>query len=230
MAEGRHVVAMGGTSEPDDVALLRDRVCALTGVDRPAVCFLGTASGDAPSDLDIFYQAFSPSNCRPMHLSLFKRQRGDLRRRLLGNDAIVIGGGSTANLLAIWRLHGMDVLVREAAAAGAVLAGVSAGACCLFEACLTDSFGPKLAVLCDGLGLLSGSFCPHDAPGSRRRTLYREAVTEGRLGAGYAVEDGVALHFVDGALMEAVCARPGLGATHLSRGPSGLLETPLVGT
>ena len=90
-------------------------------------------------------------------------------------DLIFVGGGNTANLLAVWRVHGLDGILREAWESGVVLAGGSAGANCWFEASTTDSFGP-LAALPDGLGLLAGSFCPHYADEPGRRPLYHELV------------------------------------------------------
>jgi dipeptidase E len=54
---------------------------------------------------------------------------------------IYVGGGNTANLLVLWRRHGLDVLLRQAWSPGAVLAGVSAGMLCWFKGGVTDSFG-----------------------------------------------------------------------------------------
>ena len=119
-------------------------------------------------------------------------------------DVIYVGGGNTANMLAIWRLHGVDVVLREAWSRGIVLAGVSAGANCWFEACSTDSFGPDLAPLNDGLGFLAGSFCPHYDGELLRKPTYERWVAEGVLPAGYAADDGVGLVFRGTELTEAV--------------------------
>jgi dipeptidase E len=202
------MVAMGGGGflmEPDN-PLLDNFALGLTGKARPRVCLLPTASGDADRVIDAFYAAFPKERAEATHLSLFRRQRGDLRARLLENDLIYIGGGNTANMLVVWRLHGMDEMLREASSLGIVLAGVSAGACCLFESCITDSFGPSLAGLDDGLGFLPGSFCPHYDGEKKRRPRYRQQVAEG-LAGGLAADDGAALHFVDGAFREAVSSR-----------------------
>jgi len=209
---------MGGggfSMEPDNPAL-DDFALNLTGAGHPRVCFVATAAGDDNGYIDSFYAAFPDDRARATHLSLFKRQRGDLRARLLENDLIYIGGGSTANLLALWRLHGFDDMIREAWTSGVILAGVSAGACCLFEACLTDSFGPALAPLNDGLGLLEGSFCPHYDGEARRRPRYRQVVGEGLVG-GYAVEDGAALHFEGTALSSVVRSRPEANAFRVEK-------------
>ncbi len=199
--------------DPDNPTL-DDYALGLTGVERPKVCFLPTAAGDADSYIDQFYDAFPPERAHAKHLPLFRR--GDYPGRLLNSDLIYIGGGNTANLLAIWRLHGIDLAVREAWEAGVVVVGISAGACCLFEACLTDSFGPTLAPLEDGLGLLKGSFCPHYDGETRRRPRYRQVVGEGLVG-GYGVCDGAALHFEDTTLAGVIRSRPDAAAFRIER-------------
>ncbi len=157
------IVAMGGggfSMEPDNPAL--DLwLLSLTGKRRPRVCFVATASGDAESYIHRFYAAFAAHRCTPRHLPLFRRQDPDLRAAVLAQDLIYVGGGNTANMLAIWRLHGLDLVLREAWQAGVVLAGLSAGSLCWFAGGVTDSFGPQLAPLHDGLGLLPGSFELH---------------------------------------------------------------------
>ncbi len=122
-----------------------------------------------------------------------------------------MSGGNTANALAIWRLHGVDVALREAWERGAVVGGTSAGANCWFECCVTDSFGPALDPLRDGLGILPGSFCPHYDGEERRRPVYR-ALVDGGFPAGYAADDFAALHFEGTELREVVSSRPGAQA------------------
>jgi dipeptidase E len=156
----RHIVAMGGggfSSGDAESHRLDDYVLDLTGEGSPRVCFVATASGDADSYIVRFYEAFPADRCRPSHLSLFRRTVIDLRRFILDQDVVYVGGGNTANLLAVWRAHGLDVILREAWTRGVVLCGLSAGALCWFEGGTTDSFGPELAPLKDGLGLLAGS-------------------------------------------------------------------------
>ena len=102
----------------------------------------------------------------------------DLRELILDQDAICVSGGNTANMLAIWRVHGIDELLREAWENGVVLFGASAGMICWFEAGVTDSFGPQLDGM-DCLGLLAGSACPHYDGEELRRPRYRELVDGG---------------------------------------------------
>jgi dipeptidase E len=207
----------GGFSTEPDNRLLDDFVLGLTGRPRPRVLYLPTATGNVATYLVNFYVAFS-RRTEASHLDLFTRTSGDLERQILDQDVVYVGGGNTANLLAIWRVHGLDVILQNAWQAGVVLAGVSAGGMCWFEAGLTDSFGPDLAPLDDGLGLLAGSFCPHYDGEPARRPTYRRLVGEGRLPPGWAVDDGVALHFVGTDLAEAVSSRPEARAYRLECG------------
>ena len=133
-----------------------------------------------------------------------------------------MSGGNTANALALWRLHGIDRALRDAWDRGAVLGGVSAGANCWFEACVTDSFGLDLALLEDGLAFLPGSFCPHYDGEELRRPVYRKLVDEG-FTPGYAADDGAALHFVGSELREVVASRPDARAYRVESGS----ETPI---
>jgi len=159
---------------------------------RPRVLFLPTASGDALRYIRRFHRAFRRHRCEAAHLGLFDRSASDVRETIVSSDLIYVGGGNTANLLAIWRVHGVDRALRDAWHDGVVLCGVSAGAICWFEAGVTDSFGPELQPLYGGLGMLSGSFCPHyDA--AERRPAYQRLLARGELPPGYAADDGAAI-------------------------------------
>ena len=205
-----HIVAIGGgtflTDDPDP--RLDAFIIGLSGKARPSVCYLGTASGDSQSGLYKFYRAMRDHECRPTELTLFARVVEDLAAFVAAQDVFWVAGGSTANLLAVWRLHGLDALLRAALERGAVLCGVSAGMNCWFESSTTDSFGPTLAPLHDGLGFLEGSACPHYDGEDQRRPLYRALVDAGTLPAGYACDDRSALHF-HGGHVEAVTLREG---------------------
>jgi peptidase E len=216
-----HVVAVGGSAAWEDPRLA-DLVLSLAGRPRPRICSLGTAGGDAPEHSARFFRRFVALDCRPADLTFFERTVGDLEAFIAEQDVFWVGGGSTANLLAVWRAHGLDRLLLAAHARGAVLAGVSAGMNCWFEASTTDSFGPELAPLHDGLGLLSGSACPHYDGEPQRRPLYRRLVTDGVLPPGYAADDGAAAHFHDGGV-EARSFAPGARVYRVT--PEG--ETPL---
>ena len=211
------IVALGGGGflmEPDN-PLLDDYLLAQAGVDRPRVAWLGTAMGDSPRGIAMFHRAMQARDVRASHVSLFDRSGPDLATTLLQQDVIYVGGGNTANLLAIWRVHGVDRILAEAWQRGIVLGGVSAGMICWFEAGVTDSFGP-LAALPDGLGLLPGSACPHYDGEAQRRPTYRRLVGEG-FPAGVAADDGAALVFRGTALDEVVASRPAARAFRVER-------------
>jgi peptidase E len=180
----------------------------LPGQERPRICMLATAAGESPSGLAGYYATFA-RRAEPTHLDLFGRTVEDVEGFLLEQDVIFVGGGNTANMLAIWRVHGVDKALKRAWEGGVLLAGWSAGANCWFDASLTDSFSLDLTPLKDGLKLLSGSFCPHYDSESSRRPRFEELVGSGALPDGYAADDGVGLLFNGRDLEEAVASLPG---------------------
>ncbi|MFF0554194.1 Type 1 glutamine amidotransferase-like domain-containing protein [Streptomyces sp. NPDC004311] len=205
----RRLALLGGGFSTDDDGLLDDWVLDQVPVARPRVCFVPTASGDAPDYMEQFFGAYRSRSCEPSVLRLFRRELDDdaLRTLLLSQDVIYVGGGNTANMLAIWRVHGVDKLLSEAFGRGILLCGISAGANSWAEGSHTDSFGP-LTHLSDGLGLLSGSVCPHYDSEAGRRSSYRAAVASRALPAGWAIEDGVGALFTDGLLTDCVTRTP----------------------
>lgn len=218
----------GGFSVEGELTALDRLLLELTGKARPRVCFLGTASGDDPSYALRFMSAYGGS-AEVSVLSLFNRfDLGGWRdpAEQLEQDAIFVGGGSTANLLAVWRLHGLPAILAQAAAGGTVLAGISAGMNCWFEGSSTDSFGP-LAPLADGLGMLPGSACPHYFGEADRQAAYHSFVARGALPDGVAADDGVGLLWRDGELVEAVSERPGGQAFRVRRQCGASTETPI---
>jgi peptidase E len=217
------IVAMGGGgfSEEPDNPLLDRFALGLARSERPRVCFVATASGDAEGYVARFYRAFAEHDCRPSDLGLFDRRVSDLRRFVLEQDVVYVGGGNTASLLAVWRAHGLDAILREALDAGAVLCGVSAGMNCWFQASTTDSFGAEIEPLHDGLGFVAGSACPHYDGEAQRRPLYHRLVAAG-FPSGYAADDGAALHFdAAGAFVEAVASREGARGYRVERRDDG---------
>ena len=182
----------------------------LTGKDDPVVLFVPTATGDDASYIVKFYEAFHSGRCRPRHLRLFHRDFDDLTDLILESDVIHVGGGNTANMLDVWRRQGVDELLHRALAGGAVLTGGSAGGLCWFEGGTTDSFGPTLQLLHDGLGMIKGSYCPHYDAEDQRRPLFHAALLDGSLEMGYASWNRVAIRFTpEGDVVEAVTSEPG---------------------
>jgi dipeptidase E len=148
------IVAMGGATSPaeDHDPRIDVLILSLTGRPRPRVCYLGTAGGDHEHGTYAFYRAMSRHDCRPTELTFFERVVENLEAFVNDQDVFWVAGGSTANLLAVWRLHGLDSLLQTADERGAVLGDVSAGMNYWFEGTTTDSFGPALRALPDGLG------------------------------------------------------------------------------
>jgi dipeptidase E len=223
MTMDRHIVGLGGGGDTAaQTALLHDYVLGLTGKDRPRLLWVPTASADNTDYTVWFYESFS-RQAEVSTLMTFPWPPENLREVVLEQDAICVSGGNTANMLAIWRVHGIDTLMREAWEKGIVLWGASAGMICWFEMGVTDSFGPQLEGL-DCLGFLPGSACPHYDGEERRRPRYQELVAGG-LPAGIAADDGVALHYVGTELQEIVTCRPGTAAYRVTPEGEARLET-----
>jgi peptidase E len=225
---GRRILALGGggfTGSVED-SPLDEYVLTLSSRDTARVCLIPTASGDPEPQIDRFYRAFEPLGCELSHVSLFRLGSHplDLREHLLSRDAIYVGGGSMLNLLALWRVHGVDSLLAEAWQMGVALVGVSAGSMCWFEAGITRTRGAPAPAI--GLGLLPFTLSVHDGSDPRRRAEYRARVAEGMPG-GFAVDDGVGLLFGDTELVEAVTARHGARAYRVELEGSQVVERPI---
>lgn len=224
------ILTLGGggfSMSEDGSSAIDDFLLGLTGRDRPRVCFVPTASGDSGEYAEWFEKCFA-DRAETSVLSLFCRTPWGYSDPavLLEQDVVYVGGGSTANLLALWRLHGLPDLLAEAAARGTVLAGISAGMNCWYDASSTDSYGP-LAPLRDGLGLLPGSACPHFLGEELRREAYRSWVADGSLPDGHAADDGVALLWRDGELVDVVSEVDDGVAVRVTREGEGAVETRL---
>jgi dipeptidase E len=210
----RRIVACGG--EQLSFPALTRYVLDLAGKARPKILFVPTASGDDAAYLLTFYQAMAGVACEPSHLLLFNRTVDDIDGLIRSQDVVVVGGGNTANMLAIWRLHGVENALRNAYRDGTILTGWSAGCICWFEAGITDSFTLELGPLRDGLKLLKGSACPHYDSQERRRPVYAREIAAG-LVPGIALEDAVAGRYDDERLVEIVSAKPSGRAFQVDR-------------
>jgi peptidase E len=183
---------------------------------HPRLCIIATAVGDSSAWLTSMYYAFSKLDMLVSHLSLFPMPNvEDVRAHLMSRDVIWVSGGSTANLLALWRLHGLDTILRECWQAGVVLMGVSAGSVCWHLGGTTDSFGLPLRPITNGLGFLPYSNSPHhDAEPQRRPTIHR-LIADGTLPDGYATDNGAGLVYRGTELHEAITEREGAKAYQL---------------
>lgn len=169
------------------------RALELTGKERPRVVLVMTASGDDPTYLAQMYSALSDASCDVDHLALFTQPNRDPGQLLPAADLVWVGGGSVANLLALWRLHGVDTAMREAWENGTILAGVSAGSICWHLGGPTDSFGRTLQPVTDGLAFLPYGNGVHYDSEAQRRPLLQRWVGEGLFPTSYATDDHVGI-------------------------------------
>ena len=208
-----HIVTLGGggfSMSRDGSPTNLDRyLVELTGRRAPMVCFAPTASADDASYIRRFLTAYGSLGVRTMVLTLWTDAAASVAR-LPEADLVLVGAGSTANLLALWRVHGVDRVLTEMISRErtTVLGGLSAGASCWYQGCVTDSFG-DVRSWPHGLGVLPGSFCPHWNGEAERQPVFTEAVANGLLPSGYAADDGAGLHWVDGQLRGAIAEREG---------------------
>ena len=206
---GPQIVGFGGHDLGAELSRpVEDWLLGLTGKERPRVLFVPTASAE-DREYTVNVLRCLPGRAEVSHLDFFPWPPAELREFVLGHDLVYVGGGNTANMLAIWREHGMDEIVREAWQAGIVLCGTSAGMICWFEAGVTDSFGPQLEGM-ECLGLIPGSACPHYDGEELRRPRFHQLVCSGIPG-GWAADDGVALHFEGWELRDVRDVDPGQG-------------------
>jgi peptidase E len=177
------------------------------------VCNVSTVSGDDPRFQMDMSEAGRLAGFNPSHLSLFSMPNlGDVEGHLMEQDVVWVNGGSVANLLAVWRVHGLDQILRRRWQAGVVLAGVSPGSICWFEGGTTDSFGPQLRAVTNGLGFLPYANGAHYDSETSRRPLVRRLVADGTLGTTHCTDDGVGMLYRGTELVEAVTEQAGKAA------------------
>lgn len=222
------IIGMGGGGFTMERSPLLDLyVLASSPNKNPEICFLPTASADNAGYIEYFENVFGQYPCKPKHLEIFSPSVRNMEKFLLTSDIIYVGGGNTKSMLALWREWGVDKILKQAYEQGTVLAGVSAGFVCWFEECVTDSIPHKYTAM-SCLGFLKGSGCPHYTNAKGRPEAYHRLLEKGSISDGYAADDGVALHFVDGKLERAVSSRSDAGAYHLYRDMNLKVEEELI--
>lgn len=216
---------------PWEVGPLTEYAVELAGVSgrAPRVCFVATATGDSAFAINTFYDAARFAGWEASHLALFPMPNlPDMRAHLLAQDVVWVWGGSVAGLLALWRLHDLDRVMREAWEAGVVLTGVSAGSICWHVGGTTDSFGPTLRPITNGLGFLPYSNGVHYDSEEQRRPLFQSLIADGTLPAGYATDDGTGVLYRGTEFVEAVSEKDGKGAYYVEADSDGTaVETRL---
>lgn len=214
----KQIIAFGGggfSMEPEN-PLIDDYILAQSHKEKPNICFIGTASGDAESYIAKFYNCFNTKKCKPTHLSLFKGLTADIEHLILKQDIIYVGGGNTRNMLVLWKEWGLDKMLLKAYQNGTILTGLSAGSICWFEQGLTDSVPGQLNAL-ECLGFLKGSNCPHFDDEAERQEAYKNKIISEEMKTGYACDDGVGLHFINESLISVISSRPNAMAYKISK-------------
>lgn len=218
----KQIIGLGGggfTMEPNN-PLLDLYILAAANKEKAKICFLPTASADNEHLIEFFHRVFDSYPCEPTYLTVFNPNVPDMEELLLNSDIIYVGGGNTRSMLGLWRTWGIDKMLKKAYDKGVILAGVSAGFVCWFEECITDSIPGKFTPM-SCLGLLPGSGCPHYDGQAGRPEAYHSLLAAGEVSAGYACDDGVGLHFIDGKLHKVISSRKNANAFHLYREMSG---------
>ena len=193
----KQIIAIGGGGfgrSPGE-GLIEKYILDQSEQNDPKICFIPTATGDNEAYKVNYYSTFSKLHCSPSHLDLFKRTP-NLKDLILKQDIIFVGGGNTKSMLAVWKDWGLDILLKEAYEKGVIMSGVSAGAICLFDQGVTDSWAEDLKIM-DCLGFIEGACCPHYDEEPQRKPSLNKFITEKVLKSCYAVDGGCALHIED---------------------------------
>lgn len=201
----KKIVAIGGggfTHESDDT--LDQFFLDQCSKKKIKLGFLATASKDDKEKISLFYKKFENKNLELSHFNLTQKIDG-FSSWILNKDIIYVGGGNTSFMLDIWRKNSLDKIFKKAYENGIVLAGVSAGAGCWFDWILSDSVGPGLKPL-KGISLISGSCTPHSSE-EKRINQFELNIKNGELPPGLAIDDGVAVLFIDGKPSEVYSSR-----------------------
>ena len=181
-------------------------VIGLTKKQQPKICFLPTAAADNPYAINYWYELCLGLPLTPSVQRVFVNSspgQKSFEENLLAVDAIVVGGGNTLNMIAIWRAQGIDTVLRKAYEKGVVLAGASAGSLCWFKNGLSDSRPQALSIV-ECLGFINASHCPHYTSEKSRRPLYLQHIEKGEIPSGYACDDEAGMLFVNGKFTKAV--------------------------
>ncbi len=223
-AEAPTILATSGGIVPGrrirwELGPLTEYAIDLAGVTgrRPRVCFLATAGGDDAATIVNFYAAAQARGLDPAHVTLFPMPNvEDVTAHLLDQDVVWVSGGSVAGLLAMWRLHGVDEAMRTVWEAGVVLTGVSAGSICWHVGGTTDSFGPQLRAVTNGLALVPYSNGVHYDSEQQRRPMFQSLIAREALPAGYATDDGAGVLYRGTEFVEAVTEQDDKAAYHVA--------------
>lgn len=220
------IVIGGGGFTHDSFPELDDFCLEQTGRSSPRIAYIGTASHDDSAKIARFKSRFATSSSAQIHLPMFLSAE-ELARQLDGIDLIYVGGGNTEEMVNTWRGNAWDRVLGDAGRSGVVLAGVSAGAVCWFDAFLFSSGQGPMRPLA-GLGLIPMGACPHYSTEPERHAALHKAVSEGAMPRTLAIDDGAAVAFENARPVAMCTATPGAGARYVSRTDTGSEEVALT--
>lgn len=192
-APPRTVFAYGGACTKQ----FMQYIIGLTKKENPKICFIATATGDSPAAVTNWYTVCEGLPMRPYVQKTFVEsytERLSFEQKLLSMDAIVVSGGNTLNMIAVWKAQGIDTVLRKAYDKGIILCGGSAGSLCWFEGGTTDSRPQNLSIV-HCMGFIQTSHCPHYHSELMRKPLYFENILKGKLSPGYAIDDKAGVVF-----------------------------------
>jgi peptidase E len=209
-----------------------DHLAELAGVEgRVKLTLLNTAGGDSEQWQGRVHDAFYGTRFDVTVLKLVMMPNvADPAALLLDSDIVWVNGGSVAALLALWRLHGLDDAMRAAWEAGVPLGGVSAGSICWHLGGPTDSFGPELRPITNGLGFLPYGCGVHYDGEGQRRPLLHQLVRDQVLPLSYATDDGVGIVYRGTEVHQVIADRPGAQAYRVELQDGAVVETPMAPT
>ena len=223
------IFASGGGFFPQawETSLMPEYLLGLTPAKRPKICWLGPASGESAANFETFARGMETHPCEVRHFNIYQPETLDFADYLMSMDIVFVGGGSTRNMMTLWRDWGFDKALKTAWEAGVVMSGGSAGLICWFQSGLTDSF-PKVLGPVKGLGLLPGSTNPHYNVRPDRISQYRKFIADGSIDSpGIALENDAAVLYRGTELVEIVSTRKTAKAFRLTRTPTGYAEVPM---
>ncbi len=223
-ANGKILLA-GGRYDTKWIAYMAE----LTGKARPKLLYLAPGSFDSPAGVVRWFENCAPLNVeasfQPSAIAT-SRDKKSWEEILLTVDGIVVSGGNTLNQQAIWKAHGVDVVLRKAWEQGIVLGGASAGSLAWFEEGSTDSRAKELStVKC--LGFIKGSHSPHYDAEKNRRPFYLNAVATGALSPGYACYNDAGIYFEGAKPKRFLSAREGANLYYVTAKDGKAIETQI---
>ena len=221
----RRIVAYGAGYNPPFIKF----ITGLIGKTRPKLCYLPTASADGEGGIIRWYETCASLSVEPYVQRMFidsYHQKKSFEEVLLDMDAIVVGGGNTLNMMAIWKAQGVDKILKQAWDKGIVLAGGSAGSLCWFEEGTTDS-RPKELSKVECLGFIKTSHCPHYDAEEQRRPLYQKYILDKTLKPGYAIDNKAAIYFEDNEVKKVLAVNEESNAYYVSVKDGKIVEEKL---